>query len=414
MFFSPKNTNLGGINLTQIQFNLNMDFLKEAVIKSDIEAVTKSAIVLVLNEFMEKERDDYLKADAYERTDSRRDYRNGYYERDLTIPIGKITLRVPRTREGGFSTAVFEKYSRCEQSFITSMLEMVIHGVSTRRVTKIVEQLCGESVSKSFVSTLTKKLDPVIKEWNERPLNITYYPYIFVDAMYIKVREHHKVVSKAVYIAEAINKGNKREILGFKVDHVESYDAWCEFFKELKSRGLASPKLVISDAHQGLIKAIQREFIGTSWQRCTVHFKRNLFDKLPKKDSADIKLKLKRIFEAITPEDAYKFKEEFINDYHEHSKLKDVIKLLEDGFEDSIQYLNEPEKIRRYIHSTNHLERVNQEVRRRDRVIRIYPNSQSAFRLIGAILMDMDEEYSKRRPIINPNLWSSATREIKF
>ena len=181
-----------------------MDLLKESIINSNLDSVIKSAIVLILNEFMEKERDDYLQAAAYERSAERRDYRNGYYERDLMMSIGKIQLKVPRTRNGEFSTTVFEKYARCDQAFVLSMLEMVMNGVSTRKVTKIVEQLCGENVSKSFVSSLTKQLDPIVNEWANRPLNTTYYPYIFVDAMYIKVREHHSVVSKAVYIATAI------------------------------------------------------------------------------------------------------------------------------------------------------------------------------------------------------------------
>ena len=167
------------------------------------------------------------------------------------------------------------------------MLEMVINGVSTRKVTHIVEQLCGETVSKSFVSSLTQKLDPIIKDWAKRPLNGTYFPFIFVDAMYIKVREHHRVVSKAVYIATALTEKNNREILGLMVDHAESYESWSRFIQQLKSRGLQSPKLVISDAHKSLQKAVLREFIGTSWQRCNVHFKRNIINnslkKIPKK-----------------------------------------------------------------------------------------------------------------------------------
>jgi putative transposase len=215
--------------MTQIQFNLNMDLLKDSVMNSNIDAVVKSTIVLVLNEYMEKERDDYLKVPAYERSVDRHDYRNGYYERDFMMSIGKIKLCVPRTRSGEFAPTVFEKYARCDKAFVLSMLEMVVNGVSTRKVKNIVEELCGESVSKSFVSSLTAKLDPIVKEWANRPLNTQYYPYIFVDAMYIKVREHHKVVSKAVYIATAINENNQREVLGFKVDHEESFNAWQEF-----------------------------------------------------------------------------------------------------------------------------------------------------------------------------------------
>ncbi|MFE4522328.1 transposase, partial [Cytobacillus firmus] len=160
--------------MTQVQFNLNVDVLKEAIVNSNLDMVIKSAVVLVLNEFMEKERDDYLKAAPYERAVERRDYRNGYYERELLMSIGNITLKVPRTRNGEFSTTVFEKYSRCDQALVLSMVEMVVNGVSTRKVTNIVEQLCGKNVSKSFVSSLTHKLDPLVNEWAGRPLNTTY------------------------------------------------------------------------------------------------------------------------------------------------------------------------------------------------------------------------------------------------
>lgn len=308
--------------MTQLQFNLNIENLKETIRNSDLNAVVKASIVLVLNSVMENEHDEYLQAGAYERTPDRQDSRNGYYERGLLLSIGKITLKVPRTRNGEFAPSVFEKYSRCDQAFVLSMLEMFVNGVSTRKVKNIVQQLCGESISKSFVSSLTEKLDPIVNTWANRPLNTTYYPYIFADAMYIKVREHNRVVSKAVYIAPAINEHNGREILGLKIDHSESYEAWQRFFQYLQSRGLQAPKLIISDAHKGLKKAIAEEFVGTTWQRCTVHFKRNIFNLLPKKDMHEVKIGLKRIFEAVKVEDARMFKEEFLQSFGENPKLE--------------------------------------------------------------------------------------------
>lgn len=383
--------------MTQLHFTLNPDRLKDAVMNSNIETVVKSTIVLVLNEFMEKERDHYLKAEAYERTSERQDYRNGYYERELVMSIGRVKLRVPRTREGEFSPTVFEKYARCEQALVLSMLEMVVNGVSTRKVTKVVEQLCGESVSKSFVSSLTERLDPIVNAWANRPLNVMYYPYIFADAMYIKVRENQRVVSKAVYIATALNKNNQREILGLMIDHAESFENWRGFFQHLKSRGIQSPQLVVSDAHAGLKKAIAREFIGTSWQRCNVHFKRNIFNALPKKDATEIGIMIKRIFEAVTIDDMRSFKSEVMTRFGEESRHQKALEILEDGFEDTIQYMAHPEPIRRHIRSTNSLERLNQEIRRRENVIRIFPNTQSAFRLIGAVLMEYEKSYNKRK-----------------
>jgi putative transposase len=390
-----------GNKMTHLQFNLDLDLLKESVINSNLDMVIKSAIVLVLNEVMENERDNYLRAAAYERSPDRRDYRNGYYERELILGIGKLKLKVPRTRNGEFSTSVFEKYARCDQALVISMLEMVINGVSTRKVTNIVEQLCGESISKSFVSSLTQKLDPIVNEWSKRPLNVMYYPYIFVDAMYIKVREYNQVVSKAVYISTAITEKNTREILGLSVDHAEDFESWSRFFQQLKSRGLQSPKLVISDAHLGLQKAIQRDFIGTTWQRCTVHFKRNIIGKLPKKDSTEIRTMIKRVFEAVTVDDIRRFKNELMNQFGDEAKYAKALETLDEGFEDAIQYLNFPEKVHPHIRSTNSLERLNQEVRRREKVIRIFPNTQSAFRLVGAVLMQYQEDYSKRKIILN-------------
>jgi putative transposase len=368
---------------------------------SNMDTVVKASMVLILNSVMEDERDKYLQAGAYERSNERRDYRNGYYERDLIMSIGKIKLRVPRTRNGEFSPSIFERYARCDQAFLLSMLEMVVNGVSTRKVKNIVQQLCGESFSKSFVSSLTEKLDPVVNQWANRPLNTMYYPYIFADAMYIKVREHHRVVSKAVYIATAINKDNNREILGLKVDHAESYEAWQRFFQYLQSRGLQSPKLVISDAHKGLKKAIGTEFVGTTWQRCTVHFKRNIFKQLPKKDIDEVKAGLKGIFNVVKIEDARKLKDAFLEKFGDNPKLENAINTLEDGFEDAIQYLNEPTKYHQHIRSTNSLERLNQEVRRRERVIRIFPNTQSAFRLIGAVLIDYADGLANKNVLAN-------------
>lgn len=383
--------------MTQLHFTLNTEQLKDSIMNSNMDAVVKSSIVLVLNEFMERERDKHLQAVAYERTPDRQDYRNGYYDRDLVMNIGRITLRVPRTRQGDFSPTVFEKYARCEQALVLSMLEMVIHGVSTRKVTKVVEQLCGENVSKSFVSSLTEKLDPIVNAWANRPLNLVYYPYLFVDAMYIKVREDQRVVSKAVYIATALNEQNQREIIGLMIDHAESFESWSRFFQLLQSRGIQSPKLVISDAHAGLKKAIGREFVGTSWQRCNVHFKRNIFNALPKKDAAEIGTMIKRVFEAVTIEDMRSFKSEVMRRYGEEPRFKKALEILEEGFEDTIQYMIHPEPIRKHIRSTNSLERLNQEVRRRENVIRIFPNTQSAFRLIGAVLMEYEKTFGKRK-----------------
>lgn len=379
--------------------NLNTDQVKDSVLNSNMDAVVKSAVVLALEELMEKERDDHIKARSYERSSERRDYRNGYYERELMISIGRVNLRVPRTREGDFSPSLFERYARVDQSFVLGMLEMVVNGISTRKVSNVVETLCGHRVSKSFVSSLTAKLDPIINQWAGRPLNVMKYKYLYMDAMYIKVREDRKVVSKAVYIATAINSENRREVIGLKVDAKESSESWQAFIQSLKSRGLQSPRLVISDAHEGLKNAISKEFIGTVWQRCTVHLKRNILNSLPKKGIKQFMVDVRQVFDAADSDNARSEKERVMEKYSDETKFEKALTVLENGFDDAIQFMNEPDVFRRYLSSTNHLERLNQEVRRRERVIRIFPNDQSAFRLIGAVLMDYDEDQRTKQPI---------------
>lgn len=377
--------------MTQINFTLDFEKIKEQVVESSLNEVIKSAIVLILNEYMEKERDDYMNNQRYDRTKNRHDYRNGYYERELILNIGTINLKVPRTRSGEFSTEIFEKYQRCDQALLLSMTEMVINRVSTRKVTNIVKQLCGKSVSKSFVSNLTKKLDPIVNEWANRPLNTTNYRYLFLDAMYIKVREYDKVVSKAVYIALGVNDEGKREIIGLKISQAESKKNWSDFFDYLISRGLKSPRIVISDAHQGLRAAIEEKFVGSTWQRCTVHFIKNIIDAMPKKDSEDARNLAKSIFRSPNSKIARELKEEFIKTYEDNGKYQKAIERLDDGFEDALQFFAEPENAHKHIKTTNVLERINSEIRRRERVIRIFPNQQSAFRLIGSVLMDYEE-----------------------
>lgn len=356
---------------------------------------------MTLNEYMEKERNDYLQAEAYERNETRTGQRNGYYERDYTLAIGKIQLKVPRTRDGKFSTTLFERYQRTDKAFILSMIEMVVQGVSTRRVTKIVEELIGESVSASFVSTLTKKLDPIVKTWANRSINHQNYPFLDVDAMYIKVRVTRKVVSKAVHIAIGITNDGKREILGIKISEKESATAWKAFFLELQGRGLEKPELVISDAHEGLKKAIVSCFLGTSWKRCLFHFTRNIFSKLPKKGSETFRRKVSAIFKEHTLKDAKKKYEALQDEYSEREKYEKAMSTLEEGFDEVTQYYQFKIQLHPHIRTTNRVENTNLQIRRRERVIRIFPNHDSANRLIGATLMDIDYGFRGKRSCFN-------------
>lgn len=377
--------------MTQLQFTLDFEKVKEELMNSDLSDVIKSSIIVMFNNYMEMERDKYMKNAPYDRDKNRSDSRNGFYDRNLLTTVGSIPLKVPRTRTGEFSTSVFEKYQRCEKAFLLSMLEMVINGVSTRKVSKVVEKLCGEKVSKSMVSELTKTLDPIVKEWAEKPLDQQYYNYVYVDAMYIKVREYHRVVSKAVYIALGVNNHDKREILGFKIANKESKEAWSEFLVSLKDRGLKSPKIIVSDAHEGLKSAVKEQFLNVSWQRCTVHFLRNIIQTMPRKGANEARTHLKEIFKASTLEISRLLKNEFIAKYEEDKKYAQAIKILDAGYEDAIQFYSEERKTHVHIRTTNVVERLNSEIRRRENVIRIFPNVDSAFRLIGAILMDCEE-----------------------
>lgn len=400
MISTKKTNHTEDMMMTQINITINVEDLKEKIENSSLESPVKASLALLLNSLMEKERDEYINALSYERSEDRRSYRNGYYERELITGNGSLKLKVPRTRDGEFSTTVFEKYQRCEQALILSMIEMVVNGVSTRKVTKIVEELCGKSVSKSLVSNLIKSLDPIINDWRNRPLNTFYYPYVYVDAMYIKVRENDRVVSKGVHVACGVNEKGQREIIGLKVTHGESKESWSLFFDYLKSRGLQSPKMIISDAHAGLVSSIKESFLGTSWQRCCVHFLRNLTETLPKKETEQARQDLKALFNTPDLVMVRELKARFIEKYQETKGFTKTIEKLDDGFEDAIQFHSHPARHHVYLRTTNMLERLNREIRRREKVIQIFPNDQSAIRIIGAVLMDIDEGWSTQPPYL--------------
>lgn len=235
----------------------------------------------ILNQVLLAESSEQLGADSYERSCDRSDYRNGTRTRSLRTRIGKIELKVPRHRNAPFKTVLFENYQRNEQALISTMMEMVIQGVSTRNVTKVTEELCGNGFSKSTVSEICKELDIPVKQFKERLLP-EKYPFIIADAIYLKAREDHRVKSKALFIAIGINNTGHKEIIGFDIYDSEKLSTWKEFFEGLKSRGLRGVDIAISDAHHGLVEAIKECFPGSSWQRCQAHFTRNIIDKCPK------------------------------------------------------------------------------------------------------------------------------------
>ncbi|WP_204230676.1 IS256 family transposase [Staphylococcus sp. GDH8C109P] len=387
--------------MTQLNINVDFEELASAIFESNLNTAMKSIAVSVLNAYMEMERDQYVNADFKQKNPKRIAQRNGYYERDFMMPVGKIHLKVPRTRDGEFTTDVFEQYTRSDQSLILAMMEAYINGVSTRNITKIVEALSGESVSKSTISEVMKNIDPDIQEWASRPITNHQYKYVFVDAMYIKVKENNQIVSKGVYTAMGINELRQREIIGFKISNQESEKAWSEFFEDLRMRGLTTPELIISDAHSGLIKSIKSQFIDSSWQRCTFHFLKNIVERFPKKNSEDAKLLLKSIFKAPTYQHALQLKEELITKYQNNPKYSEALNILDQGFEDAAQFYRFPAQHHKSLRTTNSIENINMQVRKREKVIKTFPNLDSAFRLIGAVLMDIQENFdSSKRPFI--------------
>lgn len=379
--------------MTQFNFSVDFEELKEKIFNSNLEDTVKSLMVLLFNKYMELEQEEFIQAQKYERTDNRQAYRNGYYERSYTTKIGTVELKVPRTRNAEFNTTLFEKYERMDQGLILTMIEMYVNGVSTRKVTNIVEQLCGESVSKSFVSNLTQRLDPEIDAFKRRSLTHSAFRYVYVDAMYIKVRENSQIVSKALYVAQGVNDDNRREIIGLMVGDGESEANWTEFFLELKSRGLKQPKMIISDAHEGLKNSIRKVFLGSIWQRCTVHFLRNINDKLPKSVAKESYQQIAQILRAETQQEARELKAAFEDHVQNNPRFNKALEILDAGFEDAIQYMLEPAPYHVSLRTTNSIERLNRELRRRDKVIGIYPNCEAAERVLGAILMQFHEKW---------------------
>ena len=265
----------------------------------------KTLVEPVLNQVLDAQLTNHLEAEPYERTEDRKGYRNGFRSRQLKTRIGKLSLRVPQTRNGQFDSGLFQRFQRSEQSFLLIMMEMVIQGVSTRKVTAITEELCGTRFSKSTVSRLCGQLDGLVTAWNNRPLASNAYPFLLVDAMRIKVGRNHRVQSDSILIVVGVNQEGYREILGFSVGDSESFDTWEGLFRRLKERGLSGVHSITSDNHKGLVKAVQKHFQGTIWNRCQVHFKKNVLDATHNRYKADMKDWWNRILDARTKRDAW-------------------------------------------------------------------------------------------------------------
>jgi len=364
----------------------------------------------MFNKVLQAEMTEHLGADRYERSEERTGYRHGSYERELTTRVGRLTLEVPRAQDGSFSTELFDRYQRSEKALVLALMEMVVQGVSTRRVKKITTKLCGRRFTKSTVSRLTKDLDQQVEAWAERPLEEDY-PFVLFDAMHIKVRRQGGVRSTAILIAVGITDDGQREILGFHPALQESSGAWKKFIGRLKERGLSGVEHVTSDAHEGLTNAIQEQLPGSIWTRCHAHFRRNVLDKTPEACFEAMQALLDEVLKADSQPEAFEAFEEIlagertrivetsegesIDTYKKlHEEADAALDVLEEGLEEATAVLALPGKYRRRLRTTNMIERLIEELRRREKVIRIFPNIDSAWRLLGALLSETHEEWS--------------------
>jgi transposase-like protein len=348
----------------------------------------------LFNQLLQAEMTQHLGAAPGEQTKNRRGYRNGSYKRKLTTRVGTLELEVPRDRKGTFKTELFERYQRNEKALVLALMEMVVQGVSTRKVKKITDELCGRRFSRQTVSRLAQKLDGQVQAWAERKLE-HHYPFLIVDAMQVKVRRQQAVRSTTVMIAVGISENGYREILGLKVGFSETGEGWRALFSDLKARGLSGVEMLTSDAHDGLRCAAQQSFPGAIWQRCQAHFRRNVADRVPAASKERIHEMLDSILEAPSPADAREALERVTTELQE--KAPAALEVLEEGFEDATAALALPEKYRRRLRTTNMVERFIEEIRRREKVVRIFPNMQAAWRLIGALCAEQHEEWAHGR-----------------
>lgn len=356
----------------------------------------------VLQQFLDTEMTAQLGAEPHERSEDRRGYRCGSYERTLTTRVGRITLRVPRDREGRFSTQLFARYQRSEKAFVLALLEMYVQGVSTRKVTAVAEALCGTEVSKSQVSSLTVGLDAELAIWRNRALQ-KRYPYVLVDATWLKVRHDGRVCNDAVLIAVGVRDTGHREVLGVALADSESEASWNDLFRDLRDRGVEDVGLVVSDDHRGLVKALSRHFHGAGWQRCQVHLMRNLIAKTPKRRLGRMTAALKDVFAASDRTEATRRLAVMVEEVSSWDTT--LANWLEEAVPDALSLHDWPNGHHRHIRSTNMLERHHGELKRRTRVVRIFPNRDAALRLVSALLMETDEEWTTGRRYLNPDLW---------
>jgi putative transposase len=371
--------------------------LMEQVAEQGLE-ILPELIRIVLNAAMQAERSEHLQAGPYQHTEERQGYANGFKPKTMRTRVGEITFAVPQVREGGFYPQALEKGLRSERALTLALAEMYVQGVSTRKVKAITEQLCGVNINSSAVSQAASQLDSELAKWRERSLG--EYPFLFLDAYYEQVREDGQVRDLAVLVAVGVNPAGKREILGVSVSLSEHEVHWRTFLESLKQRGVGGVQLVTSDDHAGLRAARLAVFGGIPWQRCQFHLQQNAQAYVPRKDMlTEVASDLRTIFDAPdrTTADAYLAKA--VDKYAKTaSRLSEWMAA---NISEGLTVFAFPAAFRKPLRTTNALERLHREVRRRARVVSIFPNPASCLRLVSAILAEISEEWLTGRTYIN-------------
>ncbi len=350
----------------------------------------KMLLLQALNDVMNHEANTLCGAPYGARTDERVNSRNGYRQRPLETRLGTLDLAIPKLRAGTYLPSFIEPRRRWEQAFVNVVSEAYVLGVSTRKVEDLVEAMGAKGMSKSEVSRMAATLDKQVHEFQNRSIEGTY-PYLWLDAIYIKVRNGMRVVSKAVLVAYGVKEDGFREVLGVEVADSEMELCWRTFLERLIKRGLRGVMLVISDAHTGLKKAVRRALNGVSWQRCRVHFMRNVLAKAPKKIQGFVSATLQHVFAQASKKEAHEAMRAAIEVLKERCPA--AAELVEAAEEDVLTYMSFPKQHWRQIHSTNPLERLNREIRRRTDVVGIFPNDDATLRLITMLLVEQNDEW---------------------
>lgn len=358
----------------------------------------KGLVREVLQQVLEAEMEETLGAAKSQRTEGRIGYRSGYYSRSLVTRVGNLELRVPQDRQGRFRTEIFERYQRSEKALVGALTEMYVQGVSTRKVKAITEELCGHEFSASTISRLNQSLDEELEKFATRRLEEDY-PYLILDARYEKVREDGVIRSRAVLVAIGVNRDGRRCVLAVELANRESASSWKEFLVKIRERGLRGVEFVVSDDHPGLKRAIAEVVPEAAWQRCYVHFLRNALDHLPRKADDDCLTELRWIYDRRNLQEARQDLAAWLKKWGQ--RYGKLCQWVEDNIEETLAYYRLPQSHHKHLKSTNMLERLNEELKRRTLVVRIFPNADSCLRLVRALAVEIHENWVEATRYLN-------------